>query len=440
MHSALLEMPYVDHGLSLRRYRRTGLTLIVLFAGTFGAWAAMAPLSSAVVASGHFEVDGSIKKVQHKTGGTVAEILVHDGERVGAGDTLLRLDATAARSVLQIIDHELGDLQMSAARLRAERDGQESFDPPAFFLTYGDKVFSEALYQREGRMLKARLDARVGQKQELTERINQLGSQIDGLARQYDAKTHERLLLTDELDSLHGLLARKLVLVAQVNALEREASKADGELGQLQASIAEAKGKVSETKLQILNLDQVAVADASKELAEAEGKISELTGKRVQAEDELAHIDIKASKSGFVHEMSVHTVGGVIGAGEVLMMIVPEHAALNVELRVTPQEIESIHVGDKANVRISGLNRSTTPDLAAGVDMVGADLVQDPVSHISYYPVQLRLEPGEVDALKNVQLVPGMPVDAFVTTSTRTFLTYLWEPLSNRMSHAIREK
>ena len=431
---------YVDHRTSLRRYRLAGLTLITVFAGSFGAWSALAPLSGAVVASGHFEVDGSIKKVQHKTGGVVSEILVHDGQRVTEGQVVLRLDPTTARSDLQIVVHTLADLQMTAARLRAERDGLETFQPPPRILNAEEGVFEDALLQREDRMLQARRAARFGQESELTERINQLEKQIDGLSVQEKAKLRQREIASTELASLHGLLYQKLVLVAQVNLLERNASQLDGEIGEVQANTAEVKAKIAETKLQILNIEQVAVADASKELAETEAKISELEGRRIQAVDALERVDIKAPRDGFVHELAAHTVGGVVGPGEVLMMIVPEHVPLKAEVRISPQEIDSIHFADKGFVRIVGLNHTTTPDLPAAVSMVGADLAQDPATHVSYYPVELRLDPGALDTLDKVQLVPGMPLEVFITTSSRTFAQYLWQPIRDRVSRAIREK
>jgi HlyD family secretion protein len=431
---------YVDHRASLRRYRLAGLTLIAIFASSFGAWSAFVPLSGAVVASGHFEVDGSIKKVQHKTGGVVSDILVHDGERVTEGQVVLRLDPTTAGSDLQIISHQLADLKTTAARLRAERDGTDHFTPPPHMPKSEDADFEDALLQRETRMLQARRAARLGQENELTERVNQLEKQIDGLGVQAAAKTHQRDIADRELKSLHGLLDQKLVLVSQVNVLERSASELDGDIGEIQASTAEVRAKIAETKLQILNIEEVAVADASKDLAETEAKISELEGKRIQAADALDHVEVKAPRDGFVHELSAHTVGGVVGAGEVLMMIVPEHVPLKAEVRISPQEIDSIHFADKGFVRVVGLSHSTTPDLPAAVSMVGADLAQDPATHVSYYPVELRLDPGAVGLLGNVQLVPGMPVEVFITTSSRTFAQYLWQPIRDRVSRAVREK
>lgn len=434
------EWRFVDHRTSLRRYGLAGLVMIAIFASSFGAWSALVPLSGAVVASGRFEVDGSVKKVQHKTGGIVSEILVQDGQRVAENQVLIRLDPTTVGSELQIVVHQLADLRTTAARLRAERDGQDRFSPPPPILPPEESAFEDALLQREERMLEARREARLGQESQLTERINQLEKQIEGLDVQSTAKTRQREIAGDELKSLHGLLDQKLVLVAQVNTLERTATQLDGEIGEILATTAEVGAKIAETRLQILNIEQVAVADASKELAEVEAKVSELEGRRVQAMDALQRVEIKAPRDGFVHELAVHTVGGVVGSGEVLMTIVPEHVPLKVEVRINPHDIDNIHLDDQAVVRIIGLNHSTTPDLHAQVSMVGADLAQDPTTHVAYYPVELRLGSGEIDALDSVRLVPGMPVEVFITTSSRTFAQYLWEPIRDRVSRAVREK
>ncbi|MDE8762003.1 MULTISPECIES: HlyD family type I secretion periplasmic adaptor subunit [Rhizobium] len=432
---------YADHRSSLRRYGLSGLALIAVFAGSFGAWSAFVPLSGAVVASGHFEVDGSIKKVQHKSGGVVSDILVHDGQRVSEGQVVMRLDPTMVRSELQIVVHQLANLRMTAARLRGERDGLEEFHRPARILPPEEAVFEDELFKRETRMMVARREARHGQEDGLTERIKQLEKQIEGLNVQAQAKTRQREIAGGELKSLHNLLDRQLVLVAQVNTMERTATELDGDIGEIQATTAEAGAKIAETKLQILNINQVAVADAGKELADVEAKISELDGRRIQALDALERVEIKAPRDGFVHELSVHTVGGVIGAGEVLMMVVPEHVPLKVEVRISPQDIDSIHSTDRAFVRIVGLNHLTTPDLRAEVSMIGADLAQDPATHVTYYPVELKLETGQVEALGgDVRLVPGMPAEVFITTSSRTFAEYLWRPIRDRVSRAVREK
>ncbi len=429
-----------EYARSIRNYKRVGLTMIFLVSSTFGLWATTAPLSSAVVASGHFEVDGNIKKVQHQTGGVISEIRVHEGDRVKEGQILVRLDPTMAKSNLEIVTHQLVELNVSAARLRAERDGASQF-----FLPNGLELDAPAfgvarLYASELKLFAARIDARRGQQNQLLERIAQLEKQIAGIGEQVKSKKRERQLLADELDGLRELLKKNLVAVGRVNELDRAAANLDGEIGQLDAAEAEQRGKIAETHLQILNLDQVSVADANKELRDTESKINELQQRQVEAADVLNRVDIKAPRAGIVHLLAVHTVGGVVGAGDVLMNIVPETSPLTIEVRISPRDVDAIHRNDKAFVRIAGLNRATAPDLVAKVDLIAADLALDPATHTAYYPVRISLAPGQIARLNGTPLVPGMPVDAYITTSERTFANYIMEPVLDRLSRAIREK
>jgi len=425
---------------SLRSSRRLGFALIAFVAGSFGVWSGTAPLSSAVVASGQFEVDGNIKKVQHQAGGVVSEILAHEGQRVGAGEVLVRLDGTSVKSNVRIVNDQLDQLWMSVGMLEAEIAGASSFPLPAYFAARDGDPDVMHLYQGELARLGVQRAARLGQQDQLRQQITQLGSQIEGLEQQLSAKRAEREVVKVELVGLNNLLAKSLVPVSQVNDLKRQETVLDGDIGQVASSIADLKGKRAEKDLQILNIDQQASADASNNLRDARNKISELAQKQIDAEDQLTRLDVRSPIPGIVHELSVHTVGGVVAPGETLMMIVPDRADLNIQVAISPRDIESVHLGDSATIRVVGLNRSTTPELDAAVELVGADLVQDSQSHATYYPVRLRLKPGEVGRLEGAALLPGMPVDVFITTSQRTFFDYLAEPFLDRLSRAIREK
>ncbi|MFN8828337.1 MAG: HlyD family type I secretion periplasmic adaptor subunit [Labrys sp. (in: a-proteobacteria)] len=424
---------------AIRRYRRYGFAVLVLFGGSFGVWASTAPLAGAVIAPGQFAVAGSVKKVQHLSGGTIADILVSNGDQVTEGQVVLRLDATMARANLGIVDSQLETLVMRAARLRAERDGLASIEVPADMIARASEASVQALLLSERRLLAARVEAREGQKAQLTERIDQIEAQIQGLSRQNQAKSREIALIAAELDGMRKLYEQNLVPLNRLNELERNAARIDGERGQLEATIAELRGKIAETRLQILSLDQVASADASKELREVESAVIEYRERQVAARDQLAKIDIRAPLAGLVHQLAVHTVGGVVGPGETLMMIVPKDTALTIEAKLAATDIDSVTLGQTAAVRLPGLDHSKTPDLVATITTIGADLVQDETQRIAYYPIQLTLDQGEADRLPGVRLVPGMPAEAFITTKSRTFLDYLVEPLSNRLGRAMRE-
>ncbi|MGV3490984.1 MAG: HlyD family type I secretion periplasmic adaptor subunit [Devosia sp.] len=439
MTDLALAPPVSSYAGSLRRYRFIGLALIAAFGIGLVAWSSSAPLSSAVIAGGRIEVDGSTKSVQHETGGTVSEILVREGARVQQGDVLVRLDPTTAKAGLDIVAGKLDELWMTAARLQAERDGQAQLELPVYYSGREQEPAVEALRNTEQRLLTARLATRVGQQDQLTARIGQFESQIAGLETQQAAKARELALSTADLTSARALLDNGITTQSEVNLLERQFARLEGEAGQIAAEIAELGGRIAETRLQILNVDQGAVADAGRELSDTTSTIAELSQRRLAAADQLNRTAITAPITGVVQQLSIHTVGGVIGAGEVLMTVVPSDGTLAIAARINPADIEAVQAGQQATIRLPGLNNATTPELVATVRLVGADLNEDPVTRLSYYPVTLDLDAGEAERLGDVVLMPGMPVEAFITGTPRTFLDYLMQPIRDRLPHALRE-
>jgi HlyD family secretion protein len=427
------------YGQSIRRYRRIGLMMIGLFGAGFIAWGTLAPLSSAVIASGRFEVTDSVKKIQHPTGGTIAAIHVHDGDRVIENQSLISLDATTAKANLDIVESKLDELWMTAARLRAERDGLGALALPAYFAGRENEIEVVALRAAEERLFAIRTASRTGQKDQLAKRVEQLESQISGLKTQQQAKQTELTLATTELDRAQALLRQDVIAQSRVGEIQSGVARLQGELGQIVASIAELGGKIAETRLQAISIDQTAVADSASQLSDTERGISEFTERRVAASDQLARTEIRSPVDGIVHQLAVHTIGGVVNPGDVMMIVVPSGEALEIEARISPQDVDAVRQGETATIRLSGLNHATTPDLEASVTLVGADLVQDPLSRASYYPVTLSLKPGQLERLEGIDLLPGMPAEAFITTSERSFFDYLAQPIRERMSHALRE-
>jgi len=427
------------YGVSIRRYRRIGLMLIGLFGAGFVAWGTLAPLSSAVIAPGRFEVTDSVKKIQHPTGGTIAAIHVHDGDRVAENQILVSLDATTAKANLDIVESKLDELWMASARLRAERDGLDALVLPTYFAGRETNADIVALRTAEERLFAIRSASRNGQKDQLVKRIEQFESQISGLTTQQQAKQTELALATTELDRARALFQQGNVAQSRVGEIQSGVARLQGELGQIVASIAELGGKIAETRLQAISIDQSAVSDAGSALSETERGISEFTERHVAATDQLVRTEIRSPVAGIVHQLAVHTIGGVINPGDVVMIVVPSDGALDIEARISPQDVDAVRQGETATIRLSGLNHATTPDLEATVTMVGADLVQDPVSRASYFPVTLHLTPGQLERLGDVELMPGMPAEAFITTSQRSFFDYLAQPIRERMSHALRE-
>ncbi|WP_201829945.1 HlyD family type I secretion periplasmic adaptor subunit [Microvirga zambiensis] len=425
---------------SIRRHTRLGLSAALFLVVGLGGWSAITELSGAVVAPGAVVVDSHVKKVQHPTGGVVGDILARDGDRVRAGDIVIRLDETVARANLAMVAKSLDELAARQGRLEAERDGRDQVSfPPALTGRLAEPELA-GLVGGERHLFETRREARAGQKAQLKERIAQLQEQIDGLKLQASAKGDEIQLIQDELTGVEQLWKKNLVPITRVTALRREETRLRGERGQLISNVAQAKGKISETELQVMQIDQDLRSEVSKELREVQGRVAELVERRVAAEDQLKRIDIRAPQDGLVHQSIVHTVGGVINAGEPLMMIVPESDELSIEVKVLPQDIDQLQPGLDAVLRLSAFNQRTTPELKGRVSLIAADLVTDQRSGVQYYPVRVAFAAGERDRLGAVKLVPGMPVEGLIQTGYRTVFSYLTKPVADNMARAFREE
>jgi len=427
-------------GSSIGRHAVVGLLALVLLVGGAGGWALTTELAGAVVSPGLLVVESDVKKVQHPTGGVIGEILVRDGQRVRAGDVLVRLDETVTRANLAIVVKSLNEQAARKARLEAERDGADNVVFPSDLVVRATDPEITTLMAGESRLFELRRSARQGQKAQLAERVGQLEEEIVGLTGQSASKRREIEFIRKELVGVRELWEKKLVPINRVMTLEREAERLDGESNQLIASAAQAKGKKTETGLQIIQIDQDLRSDVAKDLREIQSKAAELVERKVAAEDQLKRIDIRAPQSGIVHQLAVHTVGGVIGASETLMLVVPEEDALNVELKIAPSDIDQVRVGQPAVLRFSAFSQRTTPEINGIVNRVSADIAQDQKTAATYYVARVVLPRDEIARLGNLRLVPGMPVEAFIQTDIRTVASYLVKPLHDQIARAFRER
>jgi len=428
-----------DPDRSLRRHTVLGLTVLLVLGGGMGGWAATTELSGAVVASGLVVVDSHVKKVQHPTGGVVGEIRVREGDRVDTGDLLVRLDETITRTGLAVVTKALHELAARQGRLEAERDASDTIRvKPELAERMGQPEIKD-LIAGEQRLFELRREARAGLRAQLKQRVGQLQEQIGGLELQARAKGNEVKLIADELKGVQELYQKNLIPITRVTTLRREETRLEGERGQLIAGIAQAKGKISETELQIIQIDQDLRSEVAKELREIQAKTAELTEKRVLAEDQLKRIDIRAPQAGVVHQLTVHTVGGVIAPGDTLMLLVPQADELAIEVKVAPQDIDQLKIGQEAVLRLSAFNQRTTPEIRGKLSRIAADLTQDPKTGAAFYLARVAADEADINLLQGLKLVPGMPVEAFIRTSERTALSYLTKPITDQMNRAFRE-
>jgi HlyD family secretion protein len=424
---------------SIRRYTIAGIVVVLILTCGVGVWAATTEISGALIAPGTIVVESNVKKVQHPTGGVVGQLLVHDGDRVKAGDLLVRLDDTIMRANLAIVTKALTELYARKARLEAERDGAETVKFPDDLMQQSDVPEIAQVLMGERKLFELRRSARAGQKAQLQERINQSGEETTGLSAQKVAKEKEITLIEHELAGVRDLFNKNLVPMTRLTSLERDATRIGGERGQLIATVAQAKGKIAELRLQIIQIDQDLSSEVAKEMREIDAKIGEFVERKVSAMDQLKRTDIRSPQNGTVFQSTVHTVGGVMPAGEPIMLIVPEADKLTIEARVNPQDIDKVQLGQIAALRFSAFNVRTTPEIFGTVSRVSADTTTDQRTNQSYYTIRIAMPPEQVTRLGDVKLVPGMPVEAFVKTGERTVISYLMKPLSDQINRAFRE-
>jgi len=425
---------------SIRIHLIAAVVIAMLLVGGIGGWAATSEFAGAVIAQGQLVVDSSVKKVQHPTGGVVAELSVRDGDIVKAGEIVIKLDDTQTRANLQIVTKGLDEFAARKAREEAEIDGIDRIAFPADLEERRSDPEVERMLVGEARLFEIRRKTRDGLKAQLNERISQSEEEIGGLVAQVESKDKQIEWIKKELEGVRELWNKQLVQFTRVTALEREQARLEGERGQLVASIAQSKGKIAETKIQMLQVDQDMRTEDGKDRADIRGKTAELVEKKVAAEDQLKRIDIRAPQDGMVHQLDVHTVGGVVSAGQQIMLIVPAADKLIVEAKVQPQDIDQVHVGQPATMRFTSFNSRTTPEINGEVSVVSADVTQDQRTGASYYTVRVAVSPGEIARLGEVKLVPGMPVEIFIQTTVRTVVSYFVRPFHDQIAKVFREK
>jgi HlyD family secretion protein len=425
---------------SIRLHLIVGLSVVIVLAGGLGGWASTVQISGALIAPGSIVVESNVKKVQHPTGGVVGEVLARDGDLVKAGDIVVRLDDTVTKANLAIVTKNLDAAQARAARLEAEQRGLDKITFPPQLLQRREEPELKNIIASETKLFEVRVNGRIGQKAQLRERITQLNEEISGLLAQERAKDLEIALVEKELAGVRQLYDQHLVQLSRLTTLERDTARLNGERAQYIASRAQAKGKITETELQVIQIDKDMVSEVSKDLRETNDKIGEFVERKVTAEDQLRRIDIRAPQDGMVLQSSVHTVGGVISAGDTVMLIVPQADDLQVEAKVNPQDIDKLQIGQKTLLRLSAFNQRTTPELNGVVTRVSPDTTTDQRTGQSYYTIRVSMPAQEVARLGEAKLIPGMPVEAFVQTGDRTMFSYLMKPLHDQLMRSFREK
>lgn len=426
--------------LSIRGPLILGLAACLALLMGFGLWAVTARIAGAIIATGQIEVERDRQIVQHPEGGVVEAILVAEGAEVAAGDPLLRLDGSALRSDLAIVDGRLSALASQSARLEAERDDAAALVFPAELLSRAASAPTVAA-QLDGqrRLFEARRTTLNQERGLLLRRIDQTAAQSDGLLAQTTAVRTQLGLVDQELTVQRGLRTKGLARAGTLLALEREKARLAGQLGALEAELARSDSQITETRMQISALVSTRREAATTELREIEAQMLELAERRRALAQRIDRLLLRAPVSGVVLGLEVTTPRAVLRAGEPVLYLVPQDRPLVITARIAPIHIDEVIVGQAAELVFPAFSSRTTPHLRGKVVMVSADALLDPATGTQYYRADLELDAGEAARLGDQALLPGMPVDVFLQTGDRTPLAYLVKPFTDYLSRAFRE-
>ena len=422
---------------SMRGRVITGSVAAILLLGGIGGWAATAKLSGAVIATGTVLVAENVKVIQHLDGGVVRAIDVRKGQDVAAGDVLLRLNDVQIRTEQSILRGQLAELEARRARLIAERDAKTEISFPADFLTRFPNAI--LILQGEQQLFDSTGRNRRSQREQLELQIAQLEEEVGGLRFQATALEEELALAREERERMGSLAEKGLIETTRINVADRELARMLGSQGELTAGIARSNARISEIKLQILAIDEVAYTDSQRELRVVTANMAELSDRLAEVNDRLDRTLIRSPVAGTINELSVTTLGGVISPAERLLTIVPADADLKIEFRVAISDIDQILPGQEVKLRFSAFNQRTTPEIPAIVSRVSAAATADPQTGQNYYLAEAEVK-GDLSELGERGLIPGMPVDVFVQTEEQVAIAYFVKPFTDQIARAFREE
>lgn len=415
-----------------------GLVLTVALVVGCGGWAVMARLEGAVIAPGTVKVDQNLKELQHRDGGIVKSLAVRQGDLVKEGQVLVTLDDVQIKAELLIVRAQLSEAIARRARLIAERDNLPAIVfPPDLRALSGS---ANAAMKGELRLFEGNKAGRDSQKEQLELSIGQTGEEINGMEARLQAKREELDLVGAERAKLVELHTKKLVDYTRVYSAHRDRARISGEIGDVEAGIARAKVRMSEIRLQVIAIDQNASTEAQRELRTIDARIAELNERELAIEDRLSRTEMRAPVAGYINELFIHTVGGVITPAAKIATIVPENAELKFEAKIPPASIDQVRQGQQARIRLTAFDRNTTPEMKATVIMVSPASARDPATNQEYYVAEVALQEDALAQLNGMRLVPGMPADVFISTEERTAASYLVKPFTDQMNRAFRER
>lgn len=424
---------------SARRPLLLGFIALFLLVAGLGTWSVKVQIAGAIVASGLVEVEVNRQVVQHPNGGVIGEILVDDGDVVALGDVLMRFDDTLLRSDLSVITGQLHEISARKARLKAERDDVDSVTFSEALENAADDPIVAELMSGQIDLFAARRDSLAREAALLGEKTAQIQEQIIGAEAQANAARQQQSLILEELTDERALLEKGLSQATKVRSLQRESARIEGVLGNLTANMAESRGRIAEIEIEILRLHTRQREDAITKLRDLQYREIELDEKRLALLETLLRMDIRAPASGVIYGKQFHALRSVVRPAEPILFIVPQDTALVIAAKIPAVHIDQVHVGQLANLRFTAFDMRTTPEVSGTVTKVSPDVFVDEISGETYYAAEILPVFNELEKLDGLEVVPGMPVQAFLKTSERTPLNYLLKPLMDYFTKAFRE-
>ncbi len=445
---------------SPRRGLRLGMVSVVLLCGGLFGWGLLASIAGAIIVEGRVEAEAGEQAVEHVDGGTVAAILVRDGDRVAAGAVLARIDGGLMEAEAAALEAELHDLVARRNRLEAEVHDLEAIDWDPLLREAGDASV-QAVLDGHRRLFEARLASRAGLVTQLRERIGQIRRQIAGLESQSRALARQNVLTVEELGAKQELFDKGLGHLSDLLSLRRGLANLDGEAGKVEAEIASARGRIAEIRAQILQIQAQHMEEAETEARRVQARENTVRERLRGLRERLGRLEVRAPVAGIVHDLSVSAVGEVLQPGEPVAKVVPEDGGLAVRARLLPTDVDQVWPGQQAVLRFSAFQARTTPEYSGEVRRVSADALTDERGGLSWYEVEIGVgEPvspdpdggwfdwtgtatgGSAEApdrAASLELSPGMPVEAYLRTGDRSPLSWMLKPFTDYLARALRE-
>lgn len=425
----------------LRRPMKIGAAIIGVFVLGLGLWASLYSRETGITAAGAVKVESNRKTIRYREGGTVRQILVKEGQRVRPGQPLILFDDVQPRAANDVFQNQYDGLLAQAARFSAEGTGKASLEfPPELTARIADPRVAGMIRDQQF-LFTTRLQLFQSQNSVLAQRLDQLQTQIEGQQAQVASVEEQRRLTAEEMSGYQILYDKGFAPKPLILRYERSIADLAGRKGSLLADIARLRQQIGETRMQMVATRDTRESQAAEGLRDAQTRLADVTPRLTAAKQALDNATVRSPVDGYVFNLTQFTVGGVTGAGEQLMDIVPANAPLMVTVMIRPEDVDDVHVGMKAQVRLNGLNQRWHSPLPATVVVVSADRIDNERTGQSAYRVDLRIDPKELTKLKHgATITPGMPAQAMIVAGERTVMGSLISPITDTLHDALRQQ